>query len=240
MTSLTDFRCAAVGVALIVALAACSSAPASTGIATPTTAPLSTAAIATATPTTTAAPTAVSSPSPIPDLIMTTGSATISVTNIGVATIENVAPLLPSAGSGTTLTTNDERITPDGVVDLTWEVLGPITTSGAEVITSLELTFKSDPSGTTKIDNNSGRVTLAIASMPVRATMYVSSSEYLWDTTAAGSGGNPAQADCTITSTRTATGGIKGSLTCAGTFFIPDVQAKPSFTAKATFWAEPA
>jgi hypothetical protein len=49
-----------------------------------------------------------------------------------------------------------------------------------------------------------------------------------------------AQADCTIASTRSASGGVSGTVSCSGTFLIPAVQAHRSFKATATFWAEPA
>lgn len=163
--------------------------------------------------------------------MMTTGSATITVTNVGVATVKNVAPLA-------TAHSDPQVITPDGVLDLTWGVFTP-GSGGADVTSELHLTFKPEPSGTTHVSANGARVTIGTTSWPVRATMYVTSDQYIFDTTADG-GGHPAQADCTVTSIRSASGGVSGTVTCAGTFFIPAVQAHRSFKANATFWAEPA
>jgi len=163
---------------------------------------------------------------------MTTGSATISVTDVGVATVKNVAPLATDLADTPT-------ISPDGIVKMSWQVLENQTAGGADFLTSLDLTFKPDPSGTTRITNGE-RVVIGQVSYPVKALMYVTSDQYSFDTTADGGNGHPAQADCTVTSARSASGGVSGTVTCAGTFFIPATGAHRSFKANATFWAEPA
>jgi hypothetical protein len=148
-----------------------------------------------------------------------------------VATVENVAPLA-------TAYSNPTVITPDGIVDITWNVLSNVSDAGATVESELHLIFKPDPSGTTHISAGE-RVLIDGVSWPVTAETYVTGDIYIFRITTV-IGGSDAQADCTILSTRTATGGITGSLTCSGTFFNPPVQAHRTFTSEATFWAEPA
>ena len=147
------------------------------------------------------------------EIVMASGSATVTISAAGDTT-QSTVPL------------GDGSITDKGEVIINWDDRVTAADGSYTSTAWLNLFVTPDPSGTTRVVTPDPGVDMGVSRDigPPSGVVTVMQISGLMDH------------DCTVTTVRTATGGINGTVNCTGRFSVPP----DPYQAAAIFWAEPA